>query len=654
MQNRYHFLKSETGRTGALKKGSCSLLCLIIACLLMISTMILPVYAEELFEDEFPDYGESSEEELYENELPDYGETFEEDLLEENDLDETADEPAEEPEDEPVEEPAEEYPSEEEPEDAEGSYEEELPEPETTDVFEGYSEEFIEALFAPGDQDDWSGAVQSDEEFAAQVERFPESYHEGLWEIHSIYPNYRFTADYTGMDFQTLVDEEDYKKVSAYSSPSYKAMYDESFGSYQNYDWETGEWINSEGAFTLASREIIEYFIDPRNFLNTYEVYMFLRLSYSGEVSIDDVRSFLDGTFLADGYTPNPDDEDDVRLEGDYAKVLLEASELSGVSPFVLATIIFSEQSYRGGTDLISGYYEAEDETIYIGLYNFYNYGATGTDHDNVVQNGLERAKASGWTSRYRSIVDGAILYADGYISNDQDTYYYKNFNVLNGWNGLWHQYATAINNSRESGVIMREVYADSTYAALEFRIPVYDNMPEEPAGMPEGNDNLNNYYFTDMKATGLEPAFSMANRNYTMTVTEDTTLRIAVPEWAAYEGYDAYELYPGENLIQLDVRSQTGYLRSYKINVMSSGDFTLYVETYESSRLMIDDDRYGPGDVNGDGTISALDYIAIKNHIMEIKLITERSALDAADLNEDGRISALDYIAVKNDIMSR
>ena len=629
MQNRYHFLKSETGKTGALRKGSCLFLYALI-CLSLTFTFILPVCAEESYENELPGEGETWDEVFPEEEDVDiYVENDLPDLTEDTSYDDLYD--------------------------AEESETEETIEVLEEDVFAGYSEEFIEALFAPGYQDDWSGAVQSDEEFAAQVEQFPESYHEGLWAIHSIYPNYRFTADYTGMDFQTLVDEEDYKKVSAYSSSSYKAMYDESFGYYQNYNWETGEWINSEGAFTLASREIIEYFIDPRNFLNTYDIYMFLRLSYSGNVSLDDIRSFLEGTFLAEGYTPNPEDEDDVRLQGDYAQVLLEASEISGVSPFVLATIIFSEQSYRGGTDLISGYYEAEDEeTTYIGLYNFYNYGATGTDHDNVVQNGLKRAEAEGWTSRYRSIVGGAVLYADGYINNDQDTYYYKNFNVLNGWDGLWHQYATAINNSYESGVIMRELYADGAYSVLEFRIPVYDNMPDEPAGMPDGNDNLNNYYFTDMQATGLEPAFSMANRNYTMTVTEDTTLSIAVPEWASYEGYDAYALYPGETDIELNVRSQTGYLRTYKINVISNGEYTLYVETYEGNRLMIDGDRYGWADVNGDGKISALDYIAIKNHIMETKMITDEQALGAADINEDGKISALDYIAVKNYIMSR
>lgn len=58
-------------------------------------------------------------------------------------------------------------------------------------------------------------------------------------------------------------------------------------------------------------------------------------------------------------------------------------------------------------------------------------------------------------------------------------------------------------------------------------------------------------------------------------------------------------------------------------------------------------------GDVNCDGKISALDYVKIKNHIMQTNYINSSWAMDAADLNEDGKISALDYVRVKNYIMN-
>ena len=58
-------------------------------------------------------------------------------------------------------------------------------------------------------------------------------------------------------------------------------------------------------------------------------------------------------------------------------------------------------------------------------------------------------------------------------------------------------------------------------------------------------------------------------------------------------------------------------------------------------------------GDLNGDGKISALDYVRIKNHIMKTTLINEEVQLIAADVNDDRKISALDYVRIKNHIMN-
>ena len=58
-------------------------------------------------------------------------------------------------------------------------------------------------------------------------------------------------------------------------------------------------------------------------------------------------------------------------------------------------------------------------------------------------------------------------------------------------------------------------------------------------------------------------------------------------------------------------------------------------------------------GDVNGDGKISALDYVRIKNHIMKTTSINEDVQLIAADVNDDRKISALDYVRIKNYIMN-
>ena len=58
-------------------------------------------------------------------------------------------------------------------------------------------------------------------------------------------------------------------------------------------------------------------------------------------------------------------------------------------------------------------------------------------------------------------------------------------------------------------------------------------------------------------------------------------------------------------------------------------------------------------GDCNGDGKITAGDYVLIKNHIMEISSLNEIMR-KGSDYNEDGKITAGDYVLIKNYIMKK
>ena len=59
----------------------------------------------------------------------------------------------------------------------------------------------------------------------------------------------------------------------------------------------------------------------------------------------------------------------------------------------------------------------------------------------------------------------------------------------------------------------------------------------------------------------------------------------------------------------------------------------------------------YTKGDVNGDGRISSMDYVLVKNHILNISTLSG-SALTSADVNGDGRVSSMDYVLIKNHIL--
>ena len=56
-------------------------------------------------------------------------------------------------------------------------------------------------------------------------------------------------------------------------------------------------------------------------------------------------------------------------------------------------------------------------------------------------------------------------------------------------------------------------------------------------------------------------------------------------------------------------------------------------------------------GDVNGDGSIKASDYVLVKNYIMGTNIL-QNAYLKAADVNKDGNVKASDYVLIKNHIM--
>ena len=396
-------------------------------------------------------------------------------------------------------------------------------------------------------------------DFETEIAAFPESYKEGLRKIHAQYPNYRFQMDLIADTFESVVyyEEKEGKKVDMSQYNSWKAMLA------KNYNWDSGTWIASEGHFTYASREVIEYHMDPRNFLNTTNMFMFVKQSYSEDQTYEGVKSLISNSFMASNYEVNPNDENDVRLGGDYAAVILEAGKISGVNPYVLAAIIIGEQGYSGTSGLISGKYSG-----YEGYYNFFNIGATSSSgsQNAVIVNGLNYAKNKGWDSVYKSITGGAGFYSSGYLNNNQDTYYYKDYNVLNGINNYWHQYSTSALGPFNAGNILARYLAGDKNASYTLRIPVYKDMPDEPVKMPEKSGNLNNYYILALQMDGLNEEFDRYTFSYSANISSDTDIRIKMPDGAEYVGEKSFSLSAGYNNLALTVKSQTGYTRTYTI----------------------------------------------------------------------------------------
>ncbi len=139
-----------------------------------------------------------------------------------------------------------------------------------------------------------------DADFEAQLsaQGFPESYKDYLRQLHAMYPNWIFEAFHTGLDWNNAVDNEmvlPRSLISTNSISSYKSLEDGA------YDWNTSTWTGFDGSsWVAASREVLSYYMDPRNSLD--EVYIFSFMSHTYDSSIqtrEGLSQMVQGTFLA-------------------------------------------------------------------------------------------------------------------------------------------------------------------------------------------------------------------------------------------------------------------------------------------------------------------------------------------------------------------
>ncbi len=405
--------------------------------------------------------------------------------------------------------------------------------------------------------------VTVDTTFEEQLAAFPKSYHKDLSLLHALYPNWKFIADEVDTKFSSAVaaQDKDTRKLVETTYNSWRSMRKGS------YDWEKGKFITADKLRYGASREVIAYYMDPRNFLNANDIYIFMQQSYDSKTqTVAGIEKIVDGTFLDAKIT----DKKDKYYGKRYAAVIRYAGSKSGVNAYVLAATILQEQGIKG-TALTKG-------TTYSGkkVYNFFNYMASGSSTSAIINNGTKYAYSQKWYTPTDAIVSGAKKYGSGYISEGQDTFFYKNFNVHNP-DKLNHQYAQSVNDSLKSAIKVRETYSELSNIALTFRIPVFKSMPEKASKLPKKSSKYNNYYFENLKGEGITK-FSRFTTKYTLSAKGDFRIAYTLPEGASYVGEEQYAIKKGENTVKLKVKSETGYTRSYTLTITATKDCTLSV----------------------------------------------------------------------------
>ena len=231
------------------------------------------------------------------------------------------------------------------------------------------------------------------------IENFPDSYKPYLYELKKKYPYWEFTALYTGIDWNTAIQNEyanDKNLVPISYSDNWKCMEN---GKY-NVEIDSG-WVN-------ASKQAIEYTMDPRNFLNEVRIFQFEKLTYDPNINTENgVNKILYGTEFYNRNVSYRDYNGNViNTQNSYANLIMNAGSYSGVSPYHLAARMKQEVGPFITHKSISG-----DVSGYEGLYNFYNIGATGGETPAI--NGLnfaaktDSATLRPWDTPNKAIIGG-------------------------------------------------------------------------------------------------------------------------------------------------------------------------------------------------------------------------------------------------------
>lgn len=200
--------------------------------------------------------------------------------------------------------------------------------------------------------------------------------------------------------------------------------------------------------------------------------------------AIKESISSSDSIYASSAATAETEDPNALSNGTTYVDMIMDAAKTSGVNPYVLSAMLIQEQGYKGTSGLISGAG---------GIYNFFNIEAYQSGNQSATERGLAWAGSGDtylrpWNTKAKAIIGGALYYGTNYAKAGQNSFYLKKFNVL-GDNRYKHQYMTNIEGAKNEGAMLARAYSEEDKnGVFTFYIPVYRDMPDIPAAMPDGN----------------------------------------------------------------------------------------------------------------------------------------------------------------------
>lgn len=229
---------------------------------------------------------------------------------------------------------------------------------------------------------------------------FPQSYAEKLEALHNKYPNWVFAPLKTGLDFQSAVNGERSKhsnQLISLSSTDDKQMFCN-----DNECFTDGNYIIKEGKdWVSASQSAVEYYMDPRNFLDEEQIFQFESTAYDSSQTKEGVEAILKGTWMYDSLISYRTTAQKVKIYDSstkYSDVILKAASDFNISAYYLASKIKQEN----GASTASAVSVNGSTAPFEGIYNYFNIGAYSSSNDGLA-----------WAAGYLKSNKNTVIYSD-------------------------------------------------------------------------------------------------------------------------------------------------------------------------------------------------------------------------------------------------
>lgn len=560
---------------------------------------------------------------------------------------------------------------------------------------------------------------------------FPSSYWDKLSALHAKYPNWNFVANKTNLDFNTAVTKETSNVKTSLlqvtsSQMSLMAGYLSTASG--SYNYKTNKFtVLDSGTFYSANKNMVAYYMDPRNFLNESFIFYFEQLSYNSSYHTSALVTKTFGNSFLKSYTTNFYNAGKNNKVSPVHLATRSMLEMGSTSSFLTtgASFKYTADYYKSSTNIYN--------KTFSNCFNFYNIGAYA-DTAPAQNAGIyacggktlaETSYGRPWNTADKAIIGGALFIGGSYINVGQDTLYFQKFNTASytETEKYAHQYMQNIQAPATEGSDNFDGYEGigliNSTQSFTFVIPVYTNMPETTA-IPNSlnpNNYLSKITVTAGGQTLTVSSFDGAKTDgYSVKFTSDistatiSATKVASTSTVVINDGKTISLTSASTKVPIKVTAANGDVRTYyvtinkpvsgidaKINsagytVSSSyltkltlstkvSDFTTKITKVDgaakvtitdasskakaTTSILVTGDKITVasgsesktytvviyGDVNGDGKISSLDYVKVKNMIMGTTSLSGAYKL-AADVNKDGSVKATDYVKIKNHIM--